>query len=195
MRAVLVSGALMVASSAWLGDAFAQSAAVPAPAAAPVPAPAPASAPTPTPAPTPAPASGPPLPRQNGMSADLLSPTFGNPHPPVTPGGSQRASGIVAGVFGAVFMGTTLGWSALAKSLSDASNKPGECVNDVCTDQGLTDRATARTVGDVATASFIGGSLLLVAGVVLFVTAASPGEQPAAALQLSPGGASLRGTW
>jgi hypothetical protein len=136
-----------------------------------------------------------PFPPSNGKTADLLAPTFGDPHPPVTPGGSQRAVGIVSGVFGAIFIGTAFGWSALANSLNDKSIGPGLCVSDVCTANGLSDRANARTVADVATASVLGGSALLATGVLLFVTAASPRQEPAAALQVVPGGVRLRASW
>jgi hypothetical protein len=207
MRAASASGAVILASSLWLADALAQAplpppppppvAPVVAPAAATAPAPVPATATatapaTPTPTPT---ATAAPAPAWNGKTADLLSPTFGSPHPPVIPGGSQRTWGIVSGVFGAIFIGTGFGWSAFAKSTYDNANKPGFCVNDVCTAQGLVDRANARTIADIATASFVGGTLLVGTGVLLFLTAASPNEPPGTALQVSPGGVRLRGSW
>jgi hypothetical protein len=103
--------------------------------------------------------------------------------------------GIVSGVFGVIFIGTAFGWSSLAKSLDDKSNGLGLCVSDVCTANGLTDRANARTIADVATASVLGGSVLVATGVLLFVTAPSPQKGPAAALQVVPGGVRLRASW
>ena len=198
MRAAWL-GVLVLASTAWTPAAQAQPTVAPATAPTPTPTPTPttatATATATAPAPAPAPAPVPPFPPSNGKTADLLSPTFGNPHPHVTPGGSQRTWAIVSGVVGAVFIGTGFGWSALAQSLSDKTNAPGKCVNDVCTAEGLTERSDARTVGDVATASFVGGGLLVGTGVLLFLTAASPNEPPGTALQLTPGGLRLRGTW
>jgi hypothetical protein len=98
-------------------------------------------------------------------------------------------------VFGVIFIGSGFGWSALAKSLYDKSNDPRGCVNDVCTAEGLVQRASARTVADVATAYVVGGSLLVGTGVVLFFTAASPQAQPSAGLQVSPDGVHLRASW
>jgi hypothetical protein len=103
----------------------------------------------------------------------------------------------VSGVFGAIFVGSGFGWSSLAKSLYDKTNQPGGgCgASDVCTADGLTKRAQARTVGDVATASVVGGSLLVATGVVLFLTAPSSHGEPQAALQVAPDGVRFRGTW
>ena len=115
----------------------------------------------------------------------------------MTPGGSQRTWGIVSGVFGAIFIGGGVGFSSLAKSLYEKTNQPGGgCnANDVCNADGLTHRAQARTVADVATATVVGGSLLVATGVLLFVLAPSSQSEPQAALQVAPDGVRLRGTW
>jgi hypothetical protein len=100
-------------------------------------------------------------------------------------------------VFGAIFIGGGVGFSSLAKSLYDKTNQAGGgCdANNVCTADGLTHRAQSRTVGDVATASIVGGGLLVATGVVLFVLAPSSHSEPGAALQIAPDGLRFRGTW
>jgi hypothetical protein len=143
--------------------------------------------------PAPAPGTAPgPYPAWNGRTASLLSQTFGTPHPQSVPGRSQRAEGVVAGVFGIVSLADSILFSVLAKSVYNKTNGGTECVNDFCTAQGLSDRATARTLGDFATGSVVTGLLLIGSGVALYLTA--PTYQKAV-LEAGAGSLRLRGSW
>jgi hypothetical protein len=98
----------------------------------------------------------------------------------------------VAGVFGLLSFTSAILFSSFAKSAYDKTNKSADCVNDVCTAQGLSDRATARTLGDLATGSFVTGLLLVGSGTALFLTA--PTYQKAV-LEAGMGGVRVRGSW
>src|SRR6185437_15781855 len=78
------------------------------------------------------------------------------------------------------------------------NNGVAECINDVCTRQGLDDRHTAENIANIAQWFFIGGSVAVAGGIVLVVTAPSGYDTPPrATLSIAPtiGGAMLRGTW
>lgn len=128
---------------------------------------------------------------------------------PVKKGGAQRFWGVFSIVLGGVAMGVGTAGGLLAKNEWNKSNDPNngpngggghtpDCINDVCTQQGLQHRHDAETIAGVATGVFIGGAVVAAGGIVLLITAPSGYEKPApTTLSLTPtlGGAVLRGTW
>lgn len=121
------------------------------------------------------------------------------PAPPARPtdGSTMRNVGIGVGAAGAVgvVVGSILGF--VAKSTYDHALRD-ECGGNVngCSSQGASDGATAHNQAAVATAGFVLGGALLVAGAAFYFTA--PRESGlAVAGSLSSGGAGLavRGRW
>ena len=124
---------------------------------------------------------------------------------PQKKGGAQRFWGVFSIVTGGLAMGTGTVFGFVAKSQWNKSNDPNngvngvpDCVNDVCTQEGIQHRQDAQNIASIAQWVFVGGAVVAAGGIVLLVTAPSGYETPArAALTLSPtpGGAVLRGAW
>lgn len=117
----------------------------------------------------------------------------GSPFPMRTLGIVAIAGGVVsAGV------GTFFGVRALGKN-SD-SNANNHCVNDVCDATGRQTRLDARSAGNVSTALFAVGGILVAGGIVLVVLG-KPHEDAKPALAAAPlvapggGGLSLNGSF
>lgn len=152
---------------------------------------------TATAAPTLAPTSDP-------TSAPTVLPTAA----PTAPRPWQRPLGIAVGVVGLAGLGIGSAFGFMAKSTYDASNEsnchksavPGEL--DQCNPEGLAQREDAVSKGNIATALFIPGAVLLAAGVVLIVAAPSAPSAGSAFVRPSisdvqvsagPGGVLVRG--
>jgi hypothetical protein len=99
----------------------------------------------------------------------------------------------VAGAFGLAAVGFGVTFAIFAKAKLDQSNKPGECVNDICTSQGEDDRNSALGLAKASTWSVVTGLLLIGGGVALYVTAPS-GGQPRVGISAGPGSLVVRGT-
>jgi serine/threonine-protein kinase len=158
-------------------------------------APAPVPVPPPAPAPAPQPQAAPPPPQTVVIYQSE----------PQKRGGAQRFWGVFSIVTGGVAMGLGVAGGFVAKGTWNKSNDPNQgpngtpdCVNDVCTQNGLNHRRDAQNIANISQWVFVGGAIVAAGGIVLLVTAPSGYEQPQrAALTLSPtlGGAMLRGTW
>ena len=131
-----------------------------------------------------------------------------------SPGAAQRTWGIVGGVAGLVAMGGSLGVGLAARHVYDgskqASGQDPQCsIGGVCTQQGEEQQKNAQSLAGIGTGLFVGGAVLVAAGVVLFVTAPSKAsgtrsgrtgrtertERTEIELEPTLGGAVLRGTW
>ena len=86
-------------------------------------------------------------------------------------GNSQRTWGLIAGGTGLVALGGSLVLGAVANSQYDKSNGPSLCIGDECTTNGTDKRDQASGTAGLATGVFIGGLVLLTAGVALYFTA------------------------
>lgn len=162
--------------------------------------PAPETTPPPSPVPAPAPA---PTPQQATPAQPQTVIIYQGE--PQKRGGAQRFWGVFSIVTGGVAMGLGTAGGFLAKGQWNKSNDPNsgnngvpDCVNDVCTLQGIQHRHDAQTLATISQWVFVGGAVVAAGGIVLFLTAPSGYENPPrAALTLSPtlGGAVLRETW
>jgi len=130
--------------------------------------------------------------------------TQATPEAPVDPsrGRGQRTAGLLLGAGGVVGLGIGAAFAAVAKSkynssLSDCS----PAAPDRCSQAGVDERGSARTAGDVASVAIGIGAVALAGGVLLWLTAPSPGGAPAtaraASIRISPtlGGAMVSGQW
>ena len=181
--------------SATVTVAKSASASVQIPALEPAPEPKPAPGPIPPPAPAPAPGTANPAQPQTVIIYQ------GEPQ---RRGGANRFWGVFSIVTGVVAMGTGTVFGFIAKSQWDKSNNgsdnngASDCINDVCTASGIQHRQDAQNIANIAQWVFIGGAVVAVGGIVLYVTAPSGYEKPApTTLSLVPtlGGGMLRGTW
>jgi hypothetical protein len=116
---------------------------------------------------------------------------------PATDGSMMRNLGIGVGAAGAVgiVVGSILGF--VAKSTYDNAFK-NECQSDInsCTLRGASDGVTAHNQAALATAGFVLGGALLVAGGVFYFTAPrESGVAVAGTLSNGGGGLAVRGTW
>lgn len=112
--------------------------------------------------------------------------------PPKNAGDTQRAIALVTGGVGIVgfAVGTFFGLSAKSKANEADTLCP---TSKTCTgDDGVTLRHDAIGKANVATVMFIGSTVLLGAGVVLWVTAPSGESKRETALLLGPGSVGLR---
>lgn len=162
-------------------------------------------APEPTPAPVPAPTPSPGTSPQQGAPAQPQTVIIYQGEPQRR-GGANRFWGVFSIVTGAVAMGTGTVFGFIAKSQWNKSNDPNQgpsnnvpdCINDICTQNGIQHRQDAQNIANIAQWVFIGGAVVAAGGIVLYVTAPSGYEKPAqTTLSFSPtlGGAVLRGSW
>jgi hypothetical protein len=110
-------------------------------------------------------------------------------------GASQRTVGVIVGGVGIVGLAVGTAFVLSAKSKYDSSLN--DCVQgtpNVCNADGVSERNSARTSGDIASVAFGVGIAAVASGVVLWFTAPS-GRSDAARVGLvpTPGGALLRG--
>ncbi|HEX8795756.1 MAG TPA: hypothetical protein VF765_32625 [Polyangiaceae bacterium] len=163
----------------------------------------PAPEPTPAPPPVAPPAPTPGQQPQTGTPAQPQTVIIYQGEPQRR-GGAQRFWGIFSIATGVVAMGTGTVFGFIAKSQWNKSNNGSDnngapdCINDVCTQDGIQRRQDGQTIANIAQWVFVGGAVVAAGGIVLLVTAPSGYEMPPrAALTLSPtlGGAMLRGTW
>ena len=118
-------------------------------------------------------------------------------------GGGQRIVGLVVAGLGVVGLGVGTVLAISAEGKYNDSIKACEPSNpDLCTAMGLSERNTARSLGDGATVAFGIGAAALVAGAVVWLTApraSSPTGRrtrgPTVALAPTFGGAMLAGGW
>jgi hypothetical protein len=114
-------------------------------------------------------------------------------------GGTQRVIGAVVAGVGVVGLGVGAVFAILAKSKYNESKENGQCPNDpnICSATGVSERDTARSDGNVATVALSVGAAALVAGGVLWFTAAHGPRPTSGSLQVSPtlGGFVARGSW
>ena len=97
---------------------------------------------------------------------------------------TQRIAGAVVAGAGVLSLGVGLYFGLEAKSTYDASNGPGQCMNNQCDPQGLQDRSSAYSQATVSTVLVGVGLAAVATGAVLFFTA--PRESPVAGLAVSP---------
>jgi hypothetical protein len=160
-------------------------------------------APEPTPAPPPVPPAA-PTPPQTATPAQPQTVIVYQGEPQKR-GGAQRSWGIFSIGFGVVAMGTATVFGFVAKSQWNKSNDPNsgsngvpDCVNDVCTQEGLQHRQDGQNIATISQWCFVGGAVIAAGGIVLLVTAPSGYEAPPrATLSIAPtvGGAMLKGAW
>jgi hypothetical protein len=124
--------------------------------------------------------------------------------PPPTPdrssGSVQRIVGGILAIGGISSLAVGGGVAIAAKNKNDQSVKDCLPTNpNLCPPTGLQERNDARSLGNDATVLMSGGAAALVAGVVLWFTAPSAPQPPAASARVVflpvPGGASIEGTW
>jgi hypothetical protein len=112
-------------------------------------------------------------------------------------GTGQRATGVVLGALGLAGLG--VGGAFAVDSLLRHNDAQSHCTAAGCDAAGVSFRNEARTAGDVATISFVGGGALLLAGILTYVTAPHSLEAPMNSAQLmfsvGPGGGVVRGVW
>jgi len=119
------------------------------------------------------------------------------------PGSAQRTAGYITGAVGLVSLGVGGFLAYRAKSRYDDSLdhcRPDDASK--CTDQGVSERASARHLANGSTGTLIGGGALLASGILLVLLAPSRTETSSrSALQVSAGishvGASMgvNGRW
>jgi len=127
---------------------------------------------------------------RNRHVAVSLAPPSGTPQP-APPGHAQRVAGVVTtgvGVVGVVVGGVFGGLGFAAWS---SANSLCPTHND-CSSTAASDRSRTVTYATVSDVGFIGGGLLLAAGLTLYLTAPKSAS-PTAALQVTPGGLTLAG--
>jgi len=134
----------------------------------------------------------------NGQQAQTVQPPAEATHSRT--GATMRVTGVVLGVLGLGAIGGSMALGAVAKSKNDEANTV--CSGNACTaESGVTSARDAGTFATAATGVFIGGGVLLVAGVALFIAAPKSQGSGAASLQLVPqigpggGGLGLHGTF
>jgi hypothetical protein len=141
-------------------------------------------------------------PAQTGLVAVPPLATPGVP-PPAVAGGSTsfsslRWAGVTTagvGVAGLIVGGT---FGILAKVKLDDSNSGGCAANNQCNSAGFALRNDAMTFGNVSTALFIAGGVLVATGATLFVLGRRHEEAPApveATVSLGPGSVLVRGSF
>jgi hypothetical protein len=137
-------------------------------------------------------------------AAGPLAPVPGEDKPPVSQAGSaQRTVGLVVGTAGIVGLGISTIFTLKAKSKNDDSKKNDHCPADpnVCDQAGTDLRNEALASARTATAFGIAGGVLLVGGVVVYLTAPSQKKSETAGPALEFGGGlsaariSLRGAF
>lgn len=111
---------------------------------------------------------------------------------------SQTALALVAGGVGVVGLGVGSIFAMTASSKYDDSLQNCPRDKNVCNADGLQQRDSARTSGNVATVAFAVGALALTGGAVLWLT--KPRNQtetktPSVGLSPALGGAAMQGTW
>lgn len=114
-------------------------------------------------------------------------------------GNGQRTAGVVVGVAGVVSLGASMAFGLLAKKKNDDANQV--CNGTACSSEsGVNDAKTAGTFATVSTITFVGGLVLVGAGITLFVVAPkSRTSSQSAYLSVSPsyapggGGLTLHG--
>jgi hypothetical protein len=127
------------------------------------------------------------------------------PKPPgvlPSPGSALRTWGLGLGIGGAVAMtaGAVVGFAAKSTYESAAQPVGGdpECsIGGLCTTDGASRQRTAHDWANVATGVFIGGAVLGVSGITLFVLGATAHGKRESSLVLlpTPTGALVRGAW
>lgn len=112
-------------------------------------------------------------------------------------GDGQRVAGMIVSGAGIVGLGASAAFLIL--SVAKHSDYTSHCAGDLCDAQGVSSHNDAVTDGNVATGTFIGGGILLAAGLALWLSA--PKSHPTAAWQVAPAigpghaGLSLTGSW
>lgn len=120
------------------------------------------------------------------------------PRPPPPPPPEARATGTAQRVVGIAVGGAGLlsGVAGIVLGVRAAQmNRDGRatCSGTVCPPDGAAKVQTARDLATASTVTFIGGGVLLAAGIVIYFTA--PRAPRTANLQLLPQGVSLQGTF
>lgn len=140
------------------------------------------------------------------VTATTTIPSVPTTPPPPTDSGSRglgggKIAGLVVGAVGlaVIGVGTTMGLVANG-NYQATSNTPDNCTSATCpTQAGANDRNSAKTLADLSTGVFIGGSIAFVGGLVLFLVLPKPAKTTAARLTVTPlfdaqgGGAMLSG--
>ncbi len=111
----------------------------------------------------------------------------------------QRLLGVIVGGVGVagVAVGAYFGFDTISKN--NASNTPGNCNGNQCSQNGLDLRSSAKSSGLVSTIAFAAGGALVAGGVVLYLTA--PRSAAPASVGLLPsldgrgGAAVISGSW
>lgn len=139
-----------------------------------------------------------------GTAATGTAPAAGAAEPWAEPGGEsgQGIGGIVVMSVGLAALATGVIVGVVAKSSYDSSGEE-HCTDQGCDQEGVDAADSARAQGNVATALFVAGGAVAVAGLVTWLTApgADASATPSAALELglAPtwGGAVMRlgGAW
>jgi len=132
------------------------------------------------------------------VSAPAVLPSVTPPSPapdststPSEPGHSRRVLGFVVGGVGVA--GLAVGGIFGGLSLSEVSTTNSACPSHVgCTPPAMNDRSTAATYGNISTAGFIAGGVLLASGLTLYFTAPKSVAQ-SVGLQVGPGMLGLKG--
>jgi hypothetical protein len=106
-------------------------------------------------------------------------------------GKTQRMAGLVAGSVGVVGLGVGGLFGVLASSSWKTAQR--ECPSHAgCSTQAMSDRSRAVTDATLSTAGFIGGGVLLAAGLVLYITAPRT-DSPRVGLEVRPRGLAVSG--
>jgi hypothetical protein len=113
-----------------------------------------------------------------------------NMHDRPNDGSGRRTLALVAGGVGIVATGVATGFTIDAISKKNASDP--ECKPAGCTNTGKTLLDHAGTSADIATALFIGGGVLVAAGVVLWITAPSGERTSRIPLRVLESGGAIR---
>ena len=113
---------------------------------------------------------------------------------------SQRTIGIVVSAFGVVGVGLGSVLGLVAKGKYNDSLANCETANpDLCTSTGLSQRDSARSMGNAASVAFGVGAAALVGGIVLWLTAPPSGGGQGSTASIfvapAPGGAVIEGAW
>ncbi|HTQ02319.1 MAG TPA: hypothetical protein VMI54_00630 [Polyangiaceae bacterium] len=112
--------------------------------------------------------------------------------PPVAASGEStsrppyRPIGYVTGGVGIAAVAAGAVFGVLAKQKDSDSKANGHCDASGCDAKGLDLNKDARTFGNLSTAFFIGGGVLLAAGVTLFVVGAPGSPESRASITLTP---------
>jgi hypothetical protein len=113
--------------------------------------------------------------------------------------GGLRVAALVSGGVGLLALGGAGYFALRASKKRDDSNVHGCDPSNACDEPGLTERSEARTLGDVATALLVVGSVALAAGATMWLVAPSSKSAQTtgatAGLRVTPGGGVLVGTW